>query len=129
MSERQNLDGIEVRGAQAHTSTSATKAGLLAWPEEYVALARQRWSRRRTLAMAGALATLGGIAVVRVLRPKARSDTTISRVKRAGRRLISWALVARTGRWLLPYAIRAVRSSRVGRHDPLRASVAAYGPA
>lgn len=98
-------------GQGERLSAFDAKARLLAWADETDA--RKVAARSSTGAMAakGALAVLGGVAIVRMLR--GRRTGKLAPTKSVGRRLISWAVVARVGAWALPHVIRAVQA--VGR--------------
>lgn len=119
MSVEQAPNGIEVRDAETRTSISAAKARLLNWADESDVRTRRMWSRMGTIATGGAVAAVGALVIVRIIAPGRRSDAHSSRIKRMGRGLMSWALIARTGRWLLPYVIRAVSDNRVDRAQTL----------
>jgi hypothetical protein len=100
------IDGNE---GPAPASTCSAKARLLMWAEEHDARkARARASMGSILA-GGALAALGGVAIARMLVPP-RWERSLSPawVRNAGGRAARWALVARAGTWLVPFAIKSL---------------------
>lgn len=111
MSTMDQLGGINVPSPLTFTSPSAAKARLLAWAEEHDARQLKARSGIGAIATSGVLAVLGGMAIARIFTPRRPSNTSGSRVTSVGKRLISWALIARAGKWLLPHAISAVQSS------------------
>ncbi|MEK6703470.1 MAG: hypothetical protein AABZ53_14515, partial [Planctomycetota bacterium] len=75
------------------SSPADAKARLLFWADETDAHKAQARSSVGAIAARSTLAVLGGMAIVRLLRaPRASRG---SREKSVGRRLISWAVVAR----------------------------------
>lgn len=96
-------------GQGERVSAFDAKARLLAWAEETDARKALARSSPGSMAAKGALAVLGGVAIVRMLRGR-RAGKALP-AKSVGRRLISWAVVARVGAWALPLVIRAVQSS------------------
>ncbi|MFN0010629.1 MAG: hypothetical protein ACKVS8_03190 [Phycisphaerales bacterium] len=90
------------------TRVAAAKARLLAWASETDARTHTARSSAGALASKGALAALGGLVAARLLLPRGRMGR-VARVAGVGTRLVSWALVARVGTWLLPLAIRVVQ--------------------
>ncbi len=91
--------------AGADSSVSAAKARLLAWATECDANAMKSRASLGSVALNGALTVVGGMAIVRLFLPRGRSSRTT-----VERRLISWALLARAGVWLLPRAIEAMQN-------------------
>jgi len=117
MTQQSGSNEIVARTMSSRTSTSGEKARLLAWAAESDARAHKAWSGVRTLVGGGALAVLSGLAVANALGQRRSNSVPHRLVQRVGQRLISWALLARAGKWLLPIVIRAVRNRRVD-HTP-----------
>jgi len=100
-------------------SLGQAKARLLAWSQDSGSDRGGGSLSIGTLATRGALVVMGGMLVGRVLfgRRAARGPAVL--VRKAGTRWLTWALAARVGQWLLPYAISAVQKNMNGqrRHE------------
>lgn len=101
--------GQELAAARPLSSGDAAKARFLAWAERIDAEKLKARPRMGSIVTGGALAIFGGLVLARVLLPGPKRGA-VSSVGSMGAKLVSWALLARAGKWLLPYAIRAVQS-------------------
>ncbi len=110
MSESRAIAVVEPSSTGMPASPCGAKASLLAWAEDCdVRTARAR-SRVGKLAAAGAIAVLGGLVIARTLTPRSRSMVSIPRARGAVAPLLTWALAARVGQFLLPLAVRALHA-------------------
>lgn len=103
-------NGLAAPAAGPFQSSSQAKTRLLAWADECDARTLKSRSSLGTIATSGALAMLSGLAVARVLTVRSGRSAPGSLVKTIGKQVISGALVARAGAWLLPHVIKALRN-------------------
>lgn len=123
MSQRRAVGEVEPSSTGLPESLSGAKANLLAWAEASDLRTARARSRMGKLAAAGAIAALGGLVIARVLAPRSRHGASRPRVRGAVAPLLTWALAARVGQFLLPLAVRALQA---GAHR--RAMNRATGP-
>lgn len=110
MSEHRAIVRFEPSPAGPPGSASDAKASLLAWAEDRDLRTSRARARVGRLAAAGAIALVGGLVVARVLAPRSRSVGPGTRARAAVAPLLTWALAARVGQFLLPLAVRALRA-------------------
>lgn len=80
------------------------KAALMDWAQACDARRPKSRGVVRLLVAGGVLGCVTGIAVSRLRGPPRRVAS--------GRRVVPWTFLARTGFWLLPIAVQAMRRSR-----------------
>lgn len=93
--------------ATAAASAAIAKARLLAWADETDAAASAK-PVMGTIIIRSTFAFVGGFLLARLFTTR-RNTPEHLRAKRMGKRLISWALVARAGSLLLPHILSAAR--------------------
>jgi len=94
-------------------SPAEAKARLLAWANQTDARSAKSRAGVGRLAAGGAMAALGLVAISRLTSRRKHGDGAIA----TGRRLITWALVARGVQWGLPLVLQAINASKRSRHQ------------
>lgn len=99
-------------------SVSRAKARLLEWSRESDARREAHKPDKRVIALVAAIAALGGIAILRVLRPRSGARVVGAAAGFTGIRVVRWALLARAAAWLLPVVLRSVKRPMQLKNSP-----------